>query len=438
MSSAIDYLAYCVVAAIFLMQLIPEKNTDKKNGLFPLKAALFLFFLSTDFSRSFFPLFSSHFQVEHLDKPMQMALPQIVWGLSALIATPYGYRLSGKLGAPKVLARAALFTALATIVMGSTSNYWIMLLCRSVIAGAYGTIAIVGTLYLNSIGKASAIAILLTAIASASIAGNAIGGLAAQFFGHSNTILISSIFAIASSALLIAFFKPDTAHEISKNKAPTLRHLLASKRIQAFALLNTAPFRIVLTGFVLYLIPVLLADYHINLKTTGQLMMLYFLVNWLLISPFSRILDRHELYKASAILSSILMAMGLILFYYSNGDILFITISIFILSTGMTLNSVIQTPIIPVIFQKECQDYGENTVIAYFRTVERIGSVIGPLAASLLLSAVGAQVVRVTGALLLLVGLGLLAFFALDQRLAKSLARQENAIAAKQVSRETA
>jgi len=419
------------------MQFIPGKNTNNKSDLLLLKAALFLFFLSTDFSRSFFPLFASHFDVAHLDKSMQMALPQIVWGLSALIATPYGYKLSNKLGAPTVLARAALFSALATVIMGISDNYWIMLLCRSVIAGAYGTIAIIGTLYLNSRGKASTIAILLTAIASASIAGNAIGGLTAQFFGHSSTILISSIFALASGVLLIVFFKPDAVHEISKNKTPTLKYLLTNKRIQLFALLNTTPFRVVLTGFVLYLIPVLLVDYQISIKITGQLMMFYFLVNWLLIQPLSILLDKNEFYKSSAILSSILMAIGLALFYYSNGDIRLITASIFILSAGMALNSVIQVPIISIIFQAECREYGEGAIIAYFRTIERIGSVIGPLAASLLLSAVGIRVLLLTGILLLLVSFGLLVFFALDQRLAESLARQKLATSLDQVPGET-
>lgn len=438
MLSSIDYLIYSFVAAIAAMQFIPGKNTSNKSDLLLLKAALFLFFLSTDFSRSFFPIFASHFDVAHLDKSMQMALPQIVWGLSALIATPYGYKLSNKLGAPTVLARAALFAALATVIMGTSNNYWIMLLCRSVIASAYGTIAIIGTIYLNSRGKASTIAILLTAIASASIVGNAIGGLTAQILGHSRTILISSIFAFASCALLMVFFKPDAAHEIQKNKIPTLKYLLTNKRIQIFALLNTAPFRVVLTGFVLYLIPVLLVDYHISIKITGQLMMFYFLVNWLLIQPFSSLLDKYEFHKSSAILSSVLMAAGLVLFYYSNGDIRLITISILVLSAGMALNSVIQVPIISIIFQTECREYGEGAIIAYFRTVERIGSVIGPLAASLLLSAAGIRVVLLTGVLLLLVGFGLFVFFALDQRLAESLARQKLAASLDQVPGETA
>jgi len=438
MPSSIDYLIYGFVAAIAAMQFIPGKNTNGQSDLLILKAALFLFFLSTDFSRSFFPIFASHFDVAHLDKSMQMALPQIFWGLSALIATPYGYKLANKLGAPTVLARAALFAALATIIMGASNNYWIMLLCRSVIAGAYGTIAIVGTLYLNSRGKASTIAILLTAIAAASIVGNAIGGLTAQIFSQSSTILISSIFALASSVLLIAFFKPDAVHEISESRIPTLKYLLANKRIQVFSLLNTATFRVVLTGFVLYLIPVLLVDYQISLKITGQLMMFYFLVNWLLIQPFSSLLDKYKFHKSSAILSSVLMALGLILFYYSNGDIRLITISIFILSAGMALNSVIQVPIISIIFPTECHEYGEGTIIAYFRTVERIGSVIGPLAASLLLNAVGIQVVLLTGILLFLVSFGLFVFFALDQRFTESLARQKMTAPLEKVPRETA
>jgi predicted MFS family arabinose efflux permease len=424
MISSVDYLIYGFIIVITLSQFIPSKDTKNKSDLLFLKAALFLFFLSTEFSRSFFPIFASSFDVAYLEKPIQMGLPQIVWGLSALIATPYGYKLSKKVGTPRVLIGAASLTALATIMMGASSNYWIMLLCRSLIASAYGTIAIVGTIYLSNQGKASTTAILLTAIAAASITGNASGSLTAQISNHNTAILISSIFAIGSSILLIAFFRPNEPSENQKIEPPTIKGILINKRIQAFALLNTIPFRLILTGFVLYLIPVLLTKNHISTKIIGQMMMLYFLVNWLLTQPLARLLDKHESYTLSAISSPALMAIGLILFHYSNDDIYLIATSICILSTGMTLNSVIQTPIIPVIFQKECLEHGKDTINTYFRTIERIGSVLGPLAASLLLSFSGFDLVLWMGVSLLLICFGLFLFFGIDKQLSSPLTQK--------------
>ena len=415
MTSSVDYLIYGFIIAITLSQFIPSKDTKNKSDLLFLKAALFLFFLSTEFSRSFFPIFASSFDVAYLDKPIQMGLPQIVWGLSALIATPYGYKLSKKLGTPRVLIGAASLTALATIIMGASSNYWIMLLCRSLIASAYGTIAIVGTIYLSNQGRASTTAILLTAIAAASITGNASGSLTAQIASHNTAILISSIFAIGSSILLIAFFRPNEPCENQKVEPPAIKDILINKRIQAFSLLNTIPFRLILTGFVLYLIPVLLTNHHISTKIIGQLMMFYFLVNWLLTQPLARLLDKYEAYRLSAISSPALMAFGLILFHYSNDDIYLIAASIFILSTGMTLNSVIQTPIIPAIDQKECLEHGKDTINAYFRTIERIGSVLGPLAASLLLSFSSLEPALLMGVSLLIICFGIFVFFGLDK-----------------------
>lgn len=417
MLSFLDYVAYGLVALISTTQLVPGKTTRNKPDLLSLKAALFLFFLSTDFSRSFFPIFASHFDVAHLEKSMQMALPQVVWGFSALVATPYGYKLSNRLGAPTVLTGAVLLATLATIVMGVTNSYWTMLLCRSAIAAAYGTIAIVGIIYLNNRGKASTTAILLTAIASASIAGNALGGWTTQIFDHGNTILISSLFSLASGILLILIFKPNAANDAPEIQKHGIKGLLVNKRVQLFALLNTVPFRLVLTGFVFYLLPVFLSDYKISLKIIGQLMMFYFIVNFVCIRPFSSLLEKYAIYKTYAILSSILMASGLLFFNYSNGELHLITAAIFILSTGMALNNVIQVPIIPIIFPKECLEYGKDNLNAYFRTVERIGSVIGPLAAALLLSAVGMGVAWITGVVLLLISLGLGIFFAIDQRL---------------------
>lgn len=378
MNAYIDSIIYLMIFGILFIQVAPvfQKSTDY------FKLGLFFYFFSTELSRTFFPLFVKSFTVPFLGDSMLMALPQMVWGFSALVFTPFGMVIAKKYGNRNVLLYSAAFTWLALMMTAFIDNYWVMLVARSLMAASYGSVAIVAVIYLSQKGGAKSVAVFLSSLAAASICGSVLGGALAEQYTYSQVFFVSSVLAYTAGLLFLTRFRDvpvKAAGALSKS-----REYLKNYRIQIFAVCGAMPFRLVITGFVLYLLPVFLHNFNFSNLEIGQLMMLYFLFSWLMVGPTAHFLDKYHLYKSTTIASSFLMAFSLLVFYLAEGHAAMVAVSIVLLAIGMSVNNSIQVPIIPRIFPQECERYGRENIVAYFRTVERVGSVIGPFLAALL------------------------------------------------------
>jgi predicted MFS family arabinose efflux permease len=405
----IEWGLYAVILITALIQVQPylsRKNSESDDikdsqeikQVANIRLFLFLYFLATEFSRSFFPLFVKVFDVNIIDVSIQMGLPQMVWGLTALIATPFGYFFADKFGKKRGLIIASVLTAVAIAVMAMTNNYWVMLLSRAVMAGSYGVVSIIAVLHLSRSGKASSVAVMLSALAGASICGNAAGGLLTEYFSFRLILGISSLFAFIAPMVLGAAFEND-AHQIPLRKAVILsKKLLLDWKIQLFAVASTMTLRFVLTGFVLFLLPIIMTNRGIDPKDIAFAVMLYFMMNAAMVNVSAWFLDKYQLYRIATSVSSALIAISLAAFYFSNHSLRLMFISVLALSIGMTLNTAVQVPIVSKIFEPECNVFGQDVLVAYLRTVERVGSVAGPLLASLALSTNGESAVALMSA----------------------------------------
>jgi MFS family permease len=104
----------------------------------------------------------------------------------------------------------------------------------------------------------------------------------------------------------------------------------------------------------------------------------------LLVTPVAKLLGRYNVYKSIALLSTVLTGIGLVMFGCGISSLVTGYLAISVISLGMALNSSIQIPIVPLVFTHECERFGRDTLLAYFRTVERVGSVLGPLLTAIL------------------------------------------------------
>jgi predicted MFS family arabinose efflux permease len=380
MDLSLRSLAYAGVFVLFLYQLGAGAlgMKDRHTSLRPFQLFLFLLFLSSELSRSFFPLFAKALSHGPTDRTFGAALPQVVWGLSALLATPVGWLVAKRIGYRNALLGSALLTAAALALTAASDNYWVMLASRAVVSAGYGLVNIVAVMYLAERGiNAKNLAVLLAAIATSSICGNSIGGLLVTSLSYAQMFWLSAATALGAAVVLQVSFS--ATGNVTARRMVSYAHLLRDWKIQLFAILNTMPYRFVLTGFVLYLVPVMLTEHRVAQATIGQLMMLYFLVNYLLVKPVAALLDRFGSYRTVALASTAITGVGLVLFAHALGSRLAMVCAIVLIAVGMSLNSSIQVPIVPIVFKRECRLYGSDSLLAYFRTVERVGSVAGPL-----------------------------------------------------------
>ncbi|KVP39551.1 MFS transporter [Burkholderia ubonensis] len=389
MGSNLELLVYASVGALFTYQIAAGLlgMRDCHSSLRPFQLFLFLLFLSSELSRSFFPLYAKSLTHGPADKTLGAALPQITWGLSALLATPLGWLVAKRSGKRHVLLGSALMTAGALALTASSDNYWLMIACRAVASAGYGLVNIVAVMYLAERGLgARNFSVLLAAIAISAICGNSLGGLLVTWLSYGEVFWLSAASAVLA-AVVLRFSLPAGRGAVSERKQVSYAQFLGNWKIQVFAVLNTMPYRFVLTGFVLYLVPVMLAERQVAQAVIGQLMMLYFLLNYALVKPVAAALDRFGHYRSVALLSTAMTGVGLVLFAHAANSMPAIAGAIVLTSIGMALNSSIQIPVVPAVLQRECERFGADSLIAYFRTIERIGSVAGPLLTAVLYKA---------------------------------------------------
>ena len=380
MDLSLRTLAYAGVFALFLYQLGAGAlgMKDRHTSLRPFQLFLFLLFLSSELSRSFFPLFAKTLSHGPADRTFGAALPQVVWGLSALLGTPVGWLVAKRIGYRNALLGSALMTAGALALTAASDNYCVMLACRALASASYGLVNIVAVMYLAERGiNAKNVAVLLAAVAISSICGNSIGGLLVSSLSYAQMFWLSAASAVAAAVVL--HFSFPAGGSVAARRKVSYAHLLRNWKIQLFAVLNTMPYRFVLTGFVLYLVPVMLTEHHVAQAVIGQIMMLYFLINYLLVKPVAALLDSFGSYRTVALASTAITGVGLVLFAHAQGSMLTMLSATVLIAVGMSLNSSIQVPIVPIVFKRECSQYGADSLLAYFRTIERVGSVAGPL-----------------------------------------------------------
>ncbi|MBL8248484.1 MAG: MFS transporter, partial [Candidatus Competibacter sp.] len=147
--------------------------------------------------------------------------------------------------------------------------------------------------------------------------------------------------------------------------------------------------------------------------TGGRVMMSYFVLMILLGPLAARWADRSNRHRSFVILGGVLSGTGVFSVLYWN-DLWAVLAGVTALGLGQALLTAPTLALIPEISARECQRFGQATVLGALRVIERIGSVAGPLLAAWVLgqfgyagSAASSGVIVIAGSVLL--GLVLLA-----------------------------
>ncbi len=376
-----DYFSYGVIFLIFSYQLnFGIKGLTKQEfHLHGFQFFLFLYFLSSEISRSFFPIFVSNFDIE-IENNLKMSIPQFAWALGVFLATPYAWKISKKVDIYHILQYCCFITFFTLVGIGLTHDYFLMLFLRIIHSICFGIVSLLAVVYLVNIDtKAGIMKFFLYALSFSSIAGNPIGGFLSTHYSYSNIIFFSSFLSLIAFIILPHCFQEQYANMKEQNVSINYKSLLTNLNIQSFSLLTTLPSRFILAGCVLFFIPIYMHHLDYSMDKIGQTIMLFFLINAFLLDPISHIIDKYKISHYLLLLSLFLIASSIIGFFYFSYDYIHLLICVGFLSIGMSISNCLQIPIIPILLAKECMEFGRNNVIAYIRTIERIGSTIAAL-----------------------------------------------------------
>lgn len=365
-----------------------------------IRLPMFIFFFCTDLSRPFWPNFVGGFPppMAGMDPSLLMALPMAMWALTMMLVTPFGPRLVQVLGVRKSLLAGMVPAAVGTLMCAFATGYMELVIWRCVTAAGFGIVSVTGILYVTMAAQsgrsARSAAVFIGAQTAAGVCGTAMGGILADRLGYSGTLFVSAALIACNCLLVARIISSASPARVSggenedEGSLASYAKVLRSLSFVSFIPLAALPPRIVLTGFLLFMTPVVLHNLEYSDAAVGRFMMCYFISNLLFTPLVARVLDRFNCHRSLLLVGSALMGGAVLLFSWST-LVSSLVASMVLLGLGMSLTTTSLISIIPVQFVRECATEGQGTVTSLLRVVERIGSILGPLLVALLIKSFG-------------------------------------------------
>ncbi len=396
--------AYCLHGA-------GERATLYASALAHIRWPFFLLIFADSLSLSFFPVYVGQFYSPDMgiSKSVVIGLPISIFMFTWALSMPWAGMWSDRVGHRKAFVVGAAVTTAGLILTAFSQSLYDLLLWRSLTALGYGLVFITAQGYVANntppAQRTRGMAVFLSSFFAGSLSGSSIGGILSDRLGYDHTILLSALLSATSAVFVLRFLSanPQAAGAAARRSLTfaDFKRLLRNKKFAAITFLAAVPAKIALTGFLYYSVPLYLKLQGNNQSTTGRVMMAYGLAI-IVLSPFAaKLADRIGRLRWFVTVGGYAASMAMLIIYYYDNT-LGLLVSITLLGIAHAIGVSPQLALINDFCQEVVQEVGSGTATGIFRLIERLGNVLGPVIAALLISRFGFR-----GAFL---GIGLLSF----------------------------
>lgn len=385
------------------------RQTLHASALAHIRWPFFLLIFADSLSLSFFPVYVGQFYAPDmgLSKSVVVGLPISIFMFTWALSMPWAGMWSDRVGHRKAFVVGAAITTAGLVLTAFAQSLYDLLLWRCLTALGYGLVFITAQGYVANntppAQRTRGMAVFLSSFFAGSLSGSAIGGILSDRLGHGPTILLSALLSAAAALFVLRFLspaKPGGAVRRSLALADVQR-LLRNKKFAAITFLAAVPAKIALTGFLYYTVPLYLSLLGNSQSTTGRVMMAYGLAIIVLSPLAAKLADRIGHLRWFVTVGGYAAALAMLVIYV-NDSTLGLLISITLLGIAHAIGVSPQLALINDFCKEVVAEVGAGTATGIFRLVERLGNVLGPVIAALLISHYGYR-----GAFL---GIGLLCF----------------------------
>jgi predicted MFS family arabinose efflux permease len=403
----------------FVVEQSAERIVDV--NIVVIRLPLFLFVFSEEMLRPFFPLYVEDIYAASgsgLDPNLAVSLPMSLFMAFAAVGTTAAGVWSDRYGSRRIFCLGSGLAAAGLFFTAVIPNYWALVGWRCVGALGYGLVFIAAQSYVlrnSSVAhRAKSVALYAGAITAADICGPAIGGVIADRFGETAVFFAASAL-VATGAVIVWIMLRE---EAEPSNHPPLRvayflELVRNPRFAVLLLCLAMPAKLILTGFLFYLVPQFGAALGNGEATIGQIIMLYGLMG-LVGTPISAFLsDRIGREPIIAGLGGLIAGAGAVAMWF-GASTWTLTAAVAALGLGQAISVAPQLALVPRICPTEVGKMGLTTVVSVYRISERLGGVIGPFVVGGLVTFGGASGATIwSGSLVCALAILFMLFFAL-------------------------
>lgn len=385
------------------------RQTLHASALAHIRWPFFLLIFADSLSLSFFPVYVGQFYAPDmgLSKSVVVGLPISIFMFTWALSMPWAGMWSDRVGHRKAFVVGAAITTAGLVATACAQSLYDLLLWRCLTALGYGLVFITAQGYVANntppAQRTRGMAVFLSSFFAGSLSGSAIGGILSDRLGHGPTIFLSALLSAAAALFVLRFLSPAKPAGAARRSLAwaDVQRLLRNRKFAAITFLAAVPAKIALTGFLYYMVPLYLSLLGNSQSTTGRVMMAYGLAIIVLSPLAAKLADRIGHLRWFVTVGGYAAALAMLVIYV-NDSTLGLLLSITLLGIAHAIGVSPQLALINDFCKEVVAEVGTGTATGIFRLVERLGNVLGPVIAALLISHYGYR-----GAFL---GIGLLCF----------------------------
>ena len=367
-----------------------------------IRVPLFLFMFAEELPRSFLPLFIARYSPTDaaISDELLFGLPITLFMLAGMIVVPLGGGLADRFGARRVFLAGIVPATIGYAGTFLAQSYYDLVGWRILSGVGYGLIFIAAQAWVadnsDARNRAQGMTVFVGGVFAATICGPSIGGIFADRIGFEATFLISAALATVSGLLVYAMLD-GTVSARTSHRTPfggqEWKALLSDGRLFAVTVFAAVPGKLILAGFLFYLVPLYLSELGNRQSVIGWMIMLYG-VSTLVCMPFAaRFADRSGRHAAVVAVGGVLAGVGCLAGLSETmvgGPSNAVMIAILALGFGHALSLTSQIAIVQEVASHH-GGLGQASIIGAYRLVERVGMVLGPIVAGALAASFGYQ-----------------------------------------------
>jgi MFS family permease len=401
-----------VQALVDRYQLGDKDTVSARDQDARIRLTAFLIALSEELLRPFITLYAADLSApKGISIELLGSIPITVFMLTWAISQPLGPIISRHITATKLMAIAGVVAAVALIATAFTHQWGSLIALRAISGAAYGCMLIAAqnsmVRFTSVSGRARGLAEIATAVVAAGVVGPAIGGLVADKFGYIASFTISATCAALAALLSITAISRDSIIEQAGRVVSlgSVLQSLANWRFSTIILFSAIPAKLAATALLLVVVPLQAFELAESKAAAGRLILLYFLAFMICAGLMARWADRSNNRRAMLLMGGVLSGLACFLPGVVSGST---GLALACIGLGIAQTMVVSPQLVLVdsLFREkgDLSTGASEIALGVFRLLERIGGVIGPIAAAVISHRYGLQTATYVMGSILLIG----------------------------------
>jgi len=363
----------------------------------------FLFMFAEMLSRPFLPVYAASLTApgaSALPAGLLASLPITAFLLGVALSMPLAGRWSDRVGRRNSYITGALLVTAGLAATGLIPVYYALVAARAATGVGYALMFMSCQGYVfdntDNSNRAKGMALFVGSIMVAEICSPAVGGILADRIGYHLVFIFGAAVALIAALLAGAVLDNRRAPERAAPTAPAssgstaMLRLAHNRRFLALSILSGIPAKFLYSGFLIFLVPLLLTSLDCTKSEIGRYTMLYGLSCLALGPLFARLADRYNAYAALVAAGGLLTGAGMLpILQGASADLVMLGVAALGIGQAMSISA--QLVLVARVTQAEAQDLGTGPIVGMFRLLERLGAAAGPIATGALVAHFGPQ-----------------------------------------------